>query len=78
MQILQQEGIIGALLFLLYLYSLLRYILRHKSNKYYAISMALMLGYLSEILVQGNFVFSLVFLMATFLALMKKSEMKEV
>lgn len=73
-QILQQEGIIGALLFLLYLYSLLRYILKRKTNKYYIISMALVLGYMAEMLVQGNFSFTIILLMAIFLTLLKKAD----
>lgn len=73
-QILQQEGLIGLFLFLLYLFSLLKYIYNRKANMYYKISMAIVLGYLTEMLVQGNFVFALDVLIAAFLALMKKSE----
>lgn len=73
-QVLQQEGIIGALLFLLYLYSLLKYILRRKTNKYYFISMALFLAYIVEMAVQGGVLFSMALLMAIPLALMKKME----
>ncbi len=76
-QMLQQEGLIGFSLFLLFLYSLLRYILRRKTNKYYNISMALVLAWMAEILVQGDFLFPLVLLIAIFLALMKKSEMQQ-
>ncbi len=74
-QILQQEGLIGIILFFLFLYSLLKYILRFKSNKYYTISMALFLAYIMEKLLQGNFVFALVLLLAIFLALMKKQNL---
>ncbi len=73
-QVLQQEGIIGALLFLLYLYSLLKYILRRKTNKYYFISMALFFAYIVEMAVQGGVMFSMALLMAIPLALMKKTE----
>lgn len=75
-QMLQQEGLMGFVLFLLYLYSLLRYILRRKTNKFYSISMALALAYLAEMLVQGNFLFPMFLLISIFLALMKKTEIE--
>lgn len=73
-QILQQEGIIGMMFFLLYLFYLFDYVLKRKDNKYYIISMALLLGYMVEMLLQGNFVFIMFLYLAIFLVLMKKTD----
>jgi len=70
-QILQQEGLIGALFFLLFLYYLFRYIMYHRQSKYYAVTMALFIGYITEMLLQGNFLFHLIIILSTFLALLK-------
>lgn len=74
LQTLQQEGIIGMMFFLLYLYYLFKFILKHKNNKYYFITMALFLAYLMEMIVQGNFVFFMFLYLAIFLTMMQKTD----
>ncbi len=77
-QIFQQEGLIGLVIFILFLFYYIKFILKHKNNKYYLINMALLLAFLVEYLFQGGFYFNMILLMVIFLALMKieKKEQK--
>jgi len=72
-QVLQQEGIIGFVLFILFLYYLYKYIQFYKTSKYYNVSMALFLGLIIEMLLQGNFLFHMYLALVIFLILLKKN-----
>lgn len=71
-QVLQQEGLIGFVLFILSLFLLYIYIKSYKFSPYYTSALALYIGVFIEMLFQGGFYFNMVFLLAIYLALLKK------
>lgn len=72
-QMLQSEGLIGILLFLLFLYFLLKYILMYRENEYYRLLIGLYIAYIIAIFFQGGNYFLLYVLFSIYLALINKS-----
>jgi hypothetical protein len=76
-QVLQQEGLIGFILFILSLLLLYVYIQRYKSSKYFVTASALYIGVMVEMLFQGGFYFNIILLFSIYLALLKKEKLCE-
>ncbi len=74
-QMLQQEGLIGFILFMSSLIALYRYMKRYKSSKYHQNSMAIFIGMISMMMFQGGFYFNIVVFLAIYLALQKKDSL---
>lgn len=70
-QMLQQEGLIGFLLFMSSLVALYGYIKRHEASSYYENSMAIFIGMITMMMFQGGFYFNIIFFLSIFLALQK-------
>jgi len=70
-QILQQEGLIGFIIFILFLYYLLKYIQNYKFSQYYNVTMSLYFGFILEMLLQGNFLFLMQLIITVYLVLLK-------
>jgi len=71
-QMLQQEGLIGFILFICSLIVLYKYMKRYKTSKYYQNSMATFIGMISMMMFQGGFYFNIIIFLAIYLALQKK------
>jgi len=70
-QTLQQEGLIGFILFILYLYLIYIFIEKHKNSPYYLSAKVIFIGLFIEMMLQGGFYFNIVFFLSIYLALLK-------
>jgi len=75
-QTLQQEGLIGLLFFVLYLFFIYRFILEHKVSPYYVRTNAIFMALLIEYIFQGGFFFPMVLFLAAYLAILKKESIQ--
>jgi len=71
-QMLQQEGLIGFIIFISSLIALYNYMKKYKSSKYYRNSMASFIGMIMMMMFQGGFYFNIVVFLAIYMALQKK------
>lgn len=76
-QILQTEGLIGITLFFLFLFFLIKYIYYRRFSPYYNINIAIFLAYLVMMFLQGGVYFYMMLYLAIYLALLNKSNKKE-
>ena len=76
-QVLQQEGLIGFIIFISSLIALYKYMKRYNSSKYYRNSMAIFIGMITMISFQGSFYFTIVFFLAIYMVLQKQEYLQE-
>ncbi len=76
-QTLQQEGLIGFTIFILSLYSILRFIFRYKRFKQAQTALGIFIGMIIMMMFQGGFYFNIVLLLSIYLALLKKAYIQE-
>ena len=77
-QILQQEGLIGFILFIAHLYLIYRFIKEHKSSPHYQDTRLLFIAVLLEMMLQGGFYFNMILFLSIYLALLKIDHREEV
>jgi hypothetical protein len=70
-QMLQQEGLVGVILFISFLYLIHKFISRHKNSVYYLTAKIIFIGILLEMMLQGGFYFNMVLFLSIYLALLK-------
>lgn len=75
-QVLQQEGLIGIVLFLTAIFLLYQFIHRYHLYKYHKESLALFVGMLLMMMLQGGFYFNVILFLSIYLALLKKSSLE--
>jgi len=75
-QMLQQEGLIGFILFMSSLIAIYRYMKRYKSSKYYQNSMAIFIGMITMMSFQGGFYFNIILFLSIYLALQKQDSLE--
>ena len=75
-QMLQQEGIIGFLFFITYMFLIYQYIQRYKESDYFVATSALFLGIIIEMLFQGGFFFPPVLFLSASLVILKLNALK--
>jgi len=76
-QTLQQEGLIGLIIFLLSLFYLNRFIKNYQKSNYYLVTRVIFLGLITEMMFQGGFYFNIVLLLSIYLALIKKEFLEQ-
>lgn len=72
-QVLQQEGLIGIALFLSAIFLLYQFIQRYQQFNYHQESLALFIGMMLMMSLQGGFYFNVILFLSIYLALLKKS-----
>lgn len=77
-EMLQSEGLIGFILYLLFLYFLFRFISTFKNSEYYSLVVALYISYIISIYFQGGHYFLLYVLFSIYLALLTKNEIRTI
>lgn len=75
-QMLQQEGLIGFIIFMSSLIALYNYMKRHQPSQYYRNSMAIFIGMIVMMVFQGSFYFTIVVFLAIYTALQKQNILK--
>jgi hypothetical protein len=76
-QVLQQEGLIGIVLFLTAIFLLYQFIRRYRLLKYHKESLALFVAMMLMMMLQGGFYFNVILFLSIYLALLKKSSLEE-
>jgi hypothetical protein len=77
-QTLQQEGLIGFILFISSLILIYSFIRKNKNSHYYLSAISLFIGMLIMMMFQGGFYFNVVFFLSIYLALLKNDYLKEI
>lgn len=72
--VLQFNGIIGAMIYLFFLFFLIKYIFDNRFNKYYKLTIAVLFGYLISMLFQGEHYFLADFIFALTLSLLNSNQ----
>lgn len=72
--VLQFNGLIGTLIFILFIFYLIRFILTNRSHKYYKLNLSILFGYIISMLLQGEHYFLADFIFALTLSLLYQSE----
>ncbi|CAA6807610.1 MAG: O-antigen ligase family protein [uncultured Sulfurovum sp.] len=70
-QTLQQEGLIGFSLFIVFLFLMQKFLKRNKNASHYLTAQALFVGLIVMMSLQGGFYFNIVFLLSIYFALLK-------
>jgi hypothetical protein len=70
-QMLQQEGLIGFILFLSFLFLIHGFLSRHKTSQYYFTAKIIFIAMLLEMMFQGGFYFNMILFLSIYLALLK-------
>jgi hypothetical protein len=76
-QVLQQEGLIGIVLFVTAIFLLYQFIYRYHLFQYHEESLAIFMGMIFMMMLQGGFYFNVILFLSIYLALLKKSYQKE-
>ncbi len=71
-QMLQQEGLIGFLLFLSALFFLFGFIRQNRESQYYLHTMSIFVGMITMMMFQGGFYFNIIFSLSLYLAVLKQ------
>lgn len=75
-QVLQQEGLIGIILFVTGIFLLYQFIYRYQLFKYHKESLTIFIGLIIMMMLQGGFYFNVLLFLSLYLALLKKSSLE--
>jgi len=76
-QVLQQEGLIGFILFITAIFLIYQHIYRYKDFQYHQEALGIFVGLLFMMMLQGGFYFNVVLFLSLYLALLKKSYLEQ-
>jgi len=75
-QVLQQEGLIGIILFVTAIFLLYQFIYRYQLFKYHKESLTIFIGLIIMMMLQGGFYFNVLLFLSLYLALLKKTSLE--
>jgi len=75
-QVLQQEGLIGIILFVTAIFLLYQFIYRYQLFKYHKESLTIFIGLMIMMMLQGGFYFNVLLFLSLYLALLKKTSLE--